>query len=133
MIFVKKDIFEENGKIFVESFALLVAMMLLLLGIADARALHFVCTIATMCIVAVCFSFFFNRIICCRQLREKENCFNDTLSGSCKAVFASFENKKILSADGKLFQETAKPKFFNIPYKLGDRGNISGGDTGLAE
>ena len=94
MIFVKKDIFEEIGKIFVESFALLVAMMLLLLGIADARVLHFGCTIATVCIVAVSFSFFFNRIICCRQLREKENCFNDTLLCSCKAVFASFENKK---------------------------------------
>ena len=132
MIFVKKDIFEENRKIFVKSFALLVAMMLLLLGIADARALHFGCAIATVCIVAVSFSFFFNRIICCRQLREKENCFNDTLPCICKAVFASFENKKILSADGKLFQETAKPKFFNIPYKLGDRG-ISGGGTGLAE
>ena len=116
-----------------KSFALLVAMMLLLLGIADARALHFGCAIATVCIVAVSFSFFFNRIICCRQLREKENCFNDTLPCICKAVFASFENKKILSADGKLFQETAKPKFFNIPYKLGDRGNISGGGTGLAE
>lgn len=132
MIFVKKDIFEENGKIFVKSFALLVAMMLLLLGIADARALHFGCINATVCSVVVYFSVVFNRIICCTQLREKENCFNETLSGICKAVFASIENKKILSADCKFCQEMGNLKLFNIPDKLGIRGTISGGGSGLA-
>ena len=115
MIFVKKDIFEENGKIFVKSFALLVAMMLLLLGIADARALHFGCAIATVCIVAVSFSFFFNRIICCRQLREKENCFNDTLPCICKAVFASFENKKYCLPTANYSKKRQTPSSSTFP------------------
>ena len=116
MIFVKKDIFEENGKIFVKSFALLVAMMLLLLGIADAMALRFVCINAILCSVVVYFSFFFARIVCRCRLHEEANLCDETLPVICNTIFTSFENKKSLSSHRKCYDEATNLKFDNTPY-----------------
>ena len=116
MIFAKNCMFKGIERIVVLTFALLVATLLLLLGIADAMALRFVCINAILCSVVVYFSFFFARIVCRCRLHEEANLCDETLPVICNTIFTSFENKKSLSSHRKCYDEATNLKFDNTPY-----------------
>ena len=110
MIFAENCMFKGIERIVVLTFALLVATLLLLLGIADAMALRFVCINAILCSVVVYFSFFFARIVCRCRLHEEANLCDETLPVICNTIFTSFENKKSLDARRKCCGATSKAK-----------------------
>lgn len=116
MIFAENCMFKGIERIVVLTFALLVATLLLLLGIADAMALRFVCINAILCSVVVYFSFFFARIVCRCRLHEEANLCDETLPVICNTIFTSFENKKSLSSHRKCYDEATNLKFDNTPY-----------------
>ena len=116
MIFAENCMFKGIERIVVLTFALLVATLLLLLGIADAMALRFVCINAILCSVVVYFSFFFARIVCRCRLHEEANLCDETLRVICNTIFTSFENKKSLSSHRKCYDEATNLKFDNTPY-----------------
>ena len=116
MIFAENCMFKGIERIVVLTFALLVATLLLLLGIADAMALRFVCINAILCSVVVYFSFFFARIVCRCRLHEEANLCDETLPVICNTIFTSFENKKSLSSHRKCYDEATNLKFDNTHY-----------------
>ena len=110
MIFVKKCMVKEIERIFVATFALLVAMLLPAFGIAVARPLHIACLAATMWFLPKSFYFFLHTNACHSQAKASVNHFDKIPQIGCNTIFASCENKKSLSPHLKCCGETTNVK-----------------------
>lgn len=116
MIFAKKCMVKEIERIFVATFALLVATLLPAFGITVATPLHIACIGATVWFLPKFFYFLYYVIACSSQAKARVNHSDKIPQIGRNTIFASFENKKSLSSHRKCYDEATNLKFDNTPY-----------------
>ena len=116
MIFAKKCMVKEIERIFVATFALIVATLLPAFGIAVATPLHIACLVATLWFLPKSFYFFLHTNACHSQAKASVNHFDKIPQISCNTILASFENKKSLDARRKCCGATSKAKHDDGSY-----------------
>ena len=110
MIFAKKCMVKEIERIFVATFALLVATLLPAFGITVATPLHIACIVATLWFLPKSFYFLCYVIACSSQAKVRVNHSDKIPQIGRNTIFASFENKKSLDARRKCCGATSKAK-----------------------
>lgn len=110
MIFAKKSMVKEIERIFVATFALLVATLLPAFGITVATPLHIACIVATLCFLPKSFYFLCYVMACCSQAKASVNHSDKIPQIGRNTIFASFESKKTLDAWRKSCGATSKAK-----------------------
>ena len=122
MIFAKNCMFKGIERIFVATFALLVATLLPVFGIAVATPLHIACLAATMWFLPKSFYFFLHTNACHSQAKASVNHFDKITQIGCNTILASCENKKTLDARRKCCGATSKAKPRDGAYHPDDGG-----------
>ena len=122
MIFAKNCMFKGIERIFTVTFALLVATLLPVFGIAVATPLHIACLAATLWFLPKSFYFFLHTNACHSQAKASVNHFDKITQIGCNTIFASCENKKTLVARRRCCDEADKPKLDNSPRYSGGGG-----------
>ncbi|MBR4301169.1 MAG: hypothetical protein IKT84_04545 [Bacteroidales bacterium] len=110
MIFAKKCMVKEIERIFVATFALLVATLLPAFVIIVATPLHIACLVATLCFLPKSFYFFLYTNACYSQAKASVNHFDKIPQILRNTIFASCEGKKSLDARCKCCDATSKAK-----------------------
>ena len=110
MIFAKNCMVKGIERIFVATFALLVATLLPVFGIAVATPLHIACLVATFWFLPKSFYFFLHTKACYTQAKANVNHFDKIPQILRNTIFASCEGKKSLDARCKCCDATSKAK-----------------------
>ena len=116
MISAKNCMFKGIERIFTVIFALLVATLLPVFGIAVATPLHIACLVATVWFLPKSFYFFLHTNACHLQAKASVNHSDKIPQIGRNTIFASFEGKKTLDARCKCCGATSKAKLYDGCY-----------------